>query len=715
MATPKKNANSKGSTPPPLASPAPKWNARRVSLVLAAIVVVAILGAGAFFFVSKNARRSDPPDVILITIDTLRADALGYSGNNRVKTPFLDGLAARGIVYTNAHAHNVVTLASHTNILTGLYPYQHGIRDNAGFVLDPRFPTVGAMLKTAGYTTAAFVSAFPLDGRFGLNRGFDLYDDRYREASDPLDFVVQERPAEETLASAKRWYDGAPPGKKFIWIHLYDPHAPYDAPSPYREQYKDSPYLGEVAYTDDQLGKFLGPLLENHPNTFVVITADHGEALGDHGEQTHGLFAYESTLKVPLIIIDPARSARRDDRYVRHIDIVPTILQRVGATIPAGLLGRSLLEGGESGDSYFEALSASLNRSWAPLIGLIHGTQKYIDLPVPELYDLSRDPREEHNVVESDRRDVFTIRKLLADAAPHSQPINRNVDEAQKAQLLSLGYITGSSTKKTYTVADDPKRLIDVDNMLHDVVALYQTGQLDKAIDKARQVLARSPDIKVADEMLAFMLQQKEKPDQAIETLRRSVASGNATDAMRVRLGLLLSENGKAQEAVQILAPFAVKGDPDVLNAYGIALADSGHLPEARQQFDRVLQVDKTNASAYQNLGVVALRAGDTAGAMSYLQKALELNDRLPLALNTLGVIYAKSGQTDRAIDAWQKAVQYDRHQYDALYNIAIIASRSGRNDVARTALKRFIDTAPPQRYADDIVSARALLGQLGG
>ena len=222
-----------------------------------------------------------------------------------MKTPFLDSLAARGIVFTNAHAHNVVTLASHTNILTGLYPYQHGIRDNAGFVLDPKFPTIGAMLKKAGYATAAFVSAFPLDGRFGLNRGFDVYDDRYREASDPLDFVVQERPAEETLASAKRWYDAAPPGKKFFWIHLYDPHAPYEAPRPYREQYKDSPYLGEVAYTDDQLGKFLGPLLKAHPNTVVIITADHGEALGDHGEQTHGLFAYESTLKVPLMVIDP--------------------------------------------------------------------------------------------------------------------------------------------------------------------------------------------------------------------------------------------------------------------------------------------------------------------------------------------------------------------------------------------------------------------------
>ncbi|MGZ7080514.1 MAG: sulfatase, partial [Thermoanaerobaculia bacterium] len=329
-------------------------------------------------------RPLEKPDVILITIDTLRADALGFAGNTRVKTPFLDSLAARGIVFTNAHAHNVVTLPSHTNILTGLYPYQHGIRDNAGFKLDAKHATIGAMMKRAGYATAAFVSAFPLDSRFGLNAGFDVYDDRYREASDPLDFVVQERPAEETIAAARRWYEAAGRQRKFLFLHLYDPHAPYAAPPPYREEYHDAPYLGEVAYVDDQLGKFLTPILATYPNTLVIITGDHGEALGDHGEQTHGLFAYEATLTVPLLIVDPKGKPRKDARYVRHIDLVPTILARVGSAIPAGLPGRSLLQADNSAvPSYFESLSASLNRGWAPLVGVIDDGRKYIDLPVP--------------------------------------------------------------------------------------------------------------------------------------------------------------------------------------------------------------------------------------------------------------------------------------------------------------------------------------------
>ena len=679
-----------------------RWLIAIGALVLLAAIAIPILR-----------RPQQPPDVILITIDTLRADALGFAGNQRVRTPYLDSLAARGTLFTNAHAHNVVTLPSHTNILTGLYPYQHGIRDNAGFTLDPRHPTLGSMLRAAGYATAAFVSAFPLDSRFGLNAGFDVYDDKYREGSNPLDFVVQERPAEETLNAARTWYDSVPNRKKFVWIHLYDPHAPYDPPSPFREQYRDAPYLGEVAYVDAQLSRFLQPWLESHPNTLVVITGDHGEALGDHGEQTHGLFAYESTLKVPLIIIDPGQQPRKDADYVRHIDLVPTILHRLRVRIPSALPGHPLLPGTGNSDSYFEAISASLNRGWAPLVGLIHGGRKYIDLPVPELYDLAADPGEKKNLAETDRRDLFAIRKLLADGAPPAQNIKRSVDPAEKAQLMSLGYISGSAEKKTYTAADDPKNLIGVDNELHEVVALYQTGQLPKAIDLLRTILKRDPNIKVAAEMLAFMLQQNENPAAAIDMLRRAVQAGAANEAMQVRLGLLLSATGQAKEALDTLKPFASGQDPDVLNAYGIALADNGDLAGARAEFEKVLSIDHTNATAYQNLGVVALRAGNVDAARASLAKALALNDQLPTALNLMGVIEMKSSHPDAAIDWWRKAVKADPRLYDAMYNLAIVASRTGRNDVAREALHHFIDTAPPQRYADDIVTARALLAQL--
>jgi arylsulfatase A-like enzyme/Flp pilus assembly protein TadD len=676
----------------------------------AAVVIAALLIAGAI--VLRRQYRRGTPDIILITIDTLRADSLGFMGSTRVRTPYLDSLAARGTVFTNAHAHNVVTLPSHTNILTGLYPYQHGIRDNAGFVLDPKHPTLGAMMSRAGYTTAAFVSAFPLDSRFGLNAGFQVYDDKYREASNPLEFVVQERPAGETLAAARNWYESAQ-GSKFLWVHLYDPHAPYDPPAPFREQYRAAPYLGEIAYVDDQLSRFLAPILEARPDTVVIITADHGEALGDHGEQTHGLFAYESTLKVPLLILDPERPPRRENGSARHVDLVPTILHRAGAETPAGLPGHDLFGGAPAADSYFESLSASLNRGWAPLVGLIQGSNKYIDLPLPELYDLAHDPAEAHNLAGTDRRNLFALRKRLAEGAPNPEATRGDVDASQKALLMSLGYISGTAEKKDYTVADDPKNLIGVDNELHDAVALYQTGQLTKAIDTLRSILKESPHVKVAQEMLAFMLQQDENPRAAMEMLSQAVRSGAANDAMKVRLGMLFSANGRADEAVEILRPFASTHDPDILNAYGIALADSGDLRDATNTFHRVLAIDATNATAYQNLGVVALRNGDPAAARTNLGKALALNDRMPAALNLMGVIEAKSGHDDLAIGWWSRAVRADPRMYDALYNLAIVASRARRNDIARDALRQFIDTAPPQRYADDIATSRALLAQL--
>lgn len=652
------------------------------------------------------------PDIVLITIDTLRADALGYAGNTRVKTPFLDSLASGGVAFMNAHAHNVVTLPSHANILTGLLPFRHGIRDNAGFTLDATHKTIATRLRELGYATGAFVGAFPLDARFGLNAGFDEYDDRYREGSGRLDFEVEERPASEVLAAARRWYDANAGKKRFLWIHLYDPHAPYRPAGRFAEEYRDNSYLGEVAATDDALQQFLSPILGSRPETFVVVTADHGEALGDHGEQTHGLFAYESTLRVPLIVHDPQTLKPAVEKsLVRHVDIAPTILDRIGAAIPPELEGSSLLRDRSSRDTYFESLSTALNRGWAPLVGIIHGNYKYIDLPLAELYDLDKDSAETKNLLEDERRIVAKARSLLAAMAPAAAAnVSRNVSTEDSRKLMSLGYVTGTVSKTSYGPADDPKNLIELDTKMHLIVESYQRGKMDEALKLAREVVAARRDMVAAQEMLAFVLQQNERPREAIESLRNAVGEGAASESLKIRLGLLLSETGNAKEAVAILTPFADRRDPEMLNAYGIALADTGDIQGAVRQFDRVLQIDPTNATAYENLGVVALRANQPERAHTYLMKALGLNDRMPLALNTLGVLYARAGKTDEAIDAWTRAVAYDPHLFDALYNLAIVAGRAGRVDVARDALTRFIASAPPERYGRDLEDARKML-----
>jgi arylsulfatase A-like enzyme/Flp pilus assembly protein TadD len=668
------------------------------------------IATGALLLWRTRAAKASAADIILITVDTLRADALG---NARVRTPWLDALAARGTVFIRAHAHNVVTLPSHANILTGLLPWQHGIRDNAGFSLDAKHPTLAAELQSLGYATGAFVSAFPLDSRFGLDRGFDVYDDEYAPTSGALDFAVQERAGTETLARAAAWWRGAAGRKRFLWVHLYEPHAPYLPPSPYREQYPNDPYLGEVAATDAMLAHTLGPLLRESPNAMVILTGDHGEALGDHGEKTHGLFAYESTLAVPLIVVDGTHKPARDARYVQHVDVAPTILEHAGGTAPRQWKGASLFKPGDRPPTYFEALSASLNRGWAPLVGVLHGGKKLIELPLPELYDLATHPAERTNRFADDRRGVTALRTILKDGAPANANQPRKVSSEEQATLLSLGYLSGTSAKTSYTAEDDPKNLVALDNQLHDAIAAYQAGDLARALEHGRALVAARPDMQIAQELVGFLLAESARPDEAIRVLERRVAAGRATESVRIRLGLLLSETGRAKEAIALLEPFADRTDPDLLNAYGIALADSGNVAEAVRQFERILRADARNARAYQNLGIVALRAGQTQRARAYLEKALALDANLPLALNALGVVEARGGNAAAAVERWSRAVQLDNTQFDALFNLGMVAADEGRRDVARRALRDFLDRAPEGRFAAERSEAGEMLRSL--
>jgi arylsulfatase A-like enzyme/Tfp pilus assembly protein PilF len=650
-------------------------------------------------------------DIILVTIDTLRADSTGFGGNARVKTPFLDSVAARGAVFANAHAHNVVTLPSHANILTGRYPFQHGIRDNAGFVLEPRFETIATALKRAGYTTGAFVGAFPLDKRFGLNQGFDVYDDNYGKGQASFDFTVQERRADAVLQAASKWWSANAGRKRFLWVHVYDPHAPYAAPEPFASEYRDAPYLGEIAYVDHVLQASLQPLLT--PQTLVVITADHGEALGDHGERTHGLFAYESTLKVPLLVAGPGIAARKVTEAARHIDIAPTILESAGASIK-DLPGVSLLHPA-SRETYFEALSASLNRGWAPLTGILRDDVKYIDLPIAELYDLGSDAREERNVADDRRRDVDAARKVLRPMlAAAASTGTRNVSAETLANLRSLGYVAGNAPiRANYTAADDPKNLVHLDNKMHDAVIAFERGRPQEALALAQEIVQERGDMTAGREMLALMLRQNYRLDEAIAELERLCAQPMATDDNRIQLALLLSETGRASRAVELLTPHASSTNPDIINAYGVALADASRTDAALAQFRRALQLDPNNAPAMQNIGIAALRANDVAAAQQNLNAALALNERLPLAWNALGVVRARNNDLAGAVDAWKRAVALDPRQYDALFNIGVVTFRAGKTADARAALTRFVETAPPSRYARDIAQARQALASL--
>ena len=658
-------------------------------------------------------------DVVLITIDTLRADALGFAGNTRVQTPTLDRLATAGRAFDQAHAHNVVTLPSHTNILTGLYPYQHGVRDNSGFALPARVPTLATLLKKAGYATGAFVAAYPLDAKFGLNQGFDVYDDSFPRGSNPDDFVVAERRGDQVVAAARAWWDGQRGKRRFLWVHLYDPHAAYEPPEPYASQYRDNPYLGEVAATDAFLAPLLTPFLAGQETpALVVVTSDHGEALGDHGELTHGLFAYEATLKVPLVVWGAGVTAGKDHRAARHVDLVPTVLAYLRLAAPAGLPGRSLLGPPEPRvASYFEALSTTLNRGWAPLRGLLREGDKLIDLPLPELYDLPADPGEQRNLFATERRQARALREALP-AESVWPPLKGKVSPEQEARLRSVGYVSGSApAKTTYTAADDPKTLIGIDQKLHQVVDAYSRRDFPRAAALAREVIAERPDTAEAYEHLALALRQLERHDDAIAVLRSAVQRGVDRESLRRQLGLALAEAGHAQEAVAVLTPIAAAphADAETLNALGIALSDAGRHGEAVAVLQRAAGSYPSDPKGYENLGIVALRMDQPEAARAQLQRALALNANLPIAWNTLGVALYRLEGPAAALAAWEKSVAIDARQYDALFNIGLVAAQAGRATQARQALTRFVDTAPPARFGPDIRKARQLLAQLGG
>lgn len=686
-------------------------------LSLAFVVCAILSGCGR----APVVHREPGLNVLLITIDTWRADALGVSGNLRASTPTLDRLAGAGVRFTSAHAHTVVTLPSHANILSGLYPVHHGIHENAGYRFPADLDTLATRLKAKGYRTGAFVSAFPLDRRFGLDRGFDIYDDRYGKSQERSAFRVAERPATETIAAAQRWLAAQSERPWFVWVHIYEPHFPYAPPAPFASRFASEPYFGEVATADAALSPLLDPLIDEGAagRTLVVITGDHGEALGEHGETTHGLFAYEGTLHVPLLMFAPrlfGAHGRVVADPVRHVDVAPTVLDAIAADPITAADGRSLLPLAEGGTlppapSYFESLSASLNRGWAPLYGVIRGSMKYIDLPINELYELSTDGAEAHNLVAETPREVDELQRLLQNARANERGSTRGTESAEtRERLRSLGYASGSAPVKTrFTEADDPKRLIEVDRAIEGVVSRYQRGDLRGAIAAAEQVQRERPDMPIALVHLAFLYNEAGDHGRAADTILRALALNPLADETAALAGAYLTEAGRAGEAATKLAPYANGSTPDVdvLIAYGVALAESGRTADAIGAFERARSLDPASGLADANIGTVYLQSGNLDRASAAFTAALQVDPALARAENGLGVIAARHRDAQSAIEHWTRAVTFDPHDYQTLFNLGDLLRQLGRTAEARQYFERYLNEAPPARESVDIARVR--------
>ena len=671
----------------------------------------AFLAAGLLF--GADAARASDANVLLITIDTLRADRLSCYGAGRCPTPSIDGLAKRGVLFERAFAHNPTTLPSHANILSGMTPPYHGVSENAQSKFPPECPTMAGDLKARGYATGAFIGAFPLDSRFGLDRGFDVYNDTFPIHPAPGG-PPRERRADAVVRAAAAWLTGQR-GKWFCWIHLWDPHAPYAPPEPFLTRYRDDPYSGEVAYVDAELGLLFGELERRQlmPKTLVVLTADHGESLGEHGEMTHGYFAYNSTLHVPLIIAGPGIAPRRVAANVGHIDILPTVCELLGLKPRPALQGRSLAALMKTGRAekerplYFESLEPFLDKGCAPVRGFIRGRVKFTDSPIPEVYDLGTDFGESTNIAtKSDlarlREELDGMRKALAPPlAGRDSPV---ADAQTLERLRSLGYAVSplSQPKASYGPADDVKSVLPFQQRLERAILLADSGRAAESVGELEALVHDKKDFTPAYVYLSQTLMAQGRAEDAVRTLEEGVRDNPGNYALLSTLGLLLVMSRRDDRAEVVLdkALTIIDFDPDAWNNLGGVRMRKGDQEKALECFERAVSLDPQFTLAYLNIGLLRLdlyfgrgrNPDDLALAVKNLRQAVSLDAGLTPALRALGAALMASGNTDEAIGVWEKAVAANPKDDLSTYNLGLAYLKKGDRARALRSFETYLD-----------------------
>jgi len=684
----------------------------------------------AFFLLTCAACRSRPapaaagraarPPLVLVTIDTLRADRLGSYGSARGLTPSLDAFAREATRFTAAISQVPLTLPSHATILTGMHPVRHGIRTNDGFRLASSVPTLAESLKAAGYSTAAFIGGYPLRGSSGLSRGFDHYDDEFLDAPE-----ATERSADAVVQSAIAWIEAHRSEPFFGWMHLFDPHSPYTPPAPFAAAHRDAPYDGEVAYTDAAVGRLLDRLrqLRLFAPAAIVIVADHGESLGDHGERTHGTFLYDATIRVPLLIKMPARDApprAAVDVPVETADLAPTIAALAHATLAAGD-GQSLLPllDGASGDpdrpAYAESYYQNVLLGWSPLRAVRTARWKLIDAPRPELYDLERDPLEQQNRV-SDRAALAAgLQRALTAVDGGSRAVHDAGAAAGESaeRLRSLGYASGAAIPTAARHAIDPKDRVAVWAEIEDGIDLTKRDPA-AAEQRFAQALRLDPGNGLAMKYLADLRYRAGRLREAHDLYRRAIAAGFRHADAYVNLASIAEREGRDDEAREALtnAVRLTASDADAWNRLGLLDARRGDVEAARRAFSQAIAAAGDRAEPYYNLAIVERRAGNEAAAQSHLQEALARNPAYAEASYALGTGYLLAHDPARALEAYRAALAGRPDYAEALFGAARAELDLGRTADARRDYERFVSVAPKE-YGRQIEAARAELRRL--
>jgi len=638
--------------------------------LLVAVGVAALLAAR-----RHTPGSTGPPDVLLITVDTLRADHVGAYGDAQAVTPVIDGLAARGARFAQVIAPAPLTLPSHASIFTATTPSTHGVRDNAGFVLGPPMPTLAERFRAAGYSTAAFVSGFPLHRRFGLARGFDQYDDRLTRGGDRARPAAVERRADETIAAVETWLGRPAPGPRrpmFLWVHLFDPHAPYEAPEPYRTRFGERPYDGEVAFVDAQIGALLQRVTQARPDraSVVAVTSDHGEGLGEHGEPTHGLFVYDSTIRVPLVIAGPGVPAGRVIRsMVRLIDVGPTLLDLTGVPAFAGAEGVSLRavlaqDRAVAGPpAHVESLFGWLCCGWAPLHAWREENWMFIDAPRAELYDTASDPAEVRNLAQDREADASRLRRSL-DAAIGHDPVSARGQSSpeERDRLRSLGYVTGGGLSRPSR--RDPKEVADLSVRIGQAIEIEDADPA-KAAEMLEEVVRADPGNPLARRHLGIALIRQARAAEASRVLNALVADGDNSFETLALVADAAIERGDLRDARWRLETLHARdaADSGVALKLGILLVRAGEFDRAVALFRAIVDREPANVDALVDLAGALLSSGRAADAAAYFQQAIDRGAAGPLAWNGLASAKLRLGDRSGAADAMRRSLRIQPDQ----------------------------------------------------
>ncbi len=644
----------------------------------------------------------EKPNVLLITLDTTRADHLACYGYSDVRTPTLDALAGRGVLFEQCASSSPLTLPSHSTMMTGMYPTYHGVRVNGNTALSDEQTTIAEVLTAKGYSCGAFIGGFVLDGRWGLKQGFQHYDDQFDlKKYKTLDLGGVQRPGNEVVDAALAWLEGQKDKTFFAWVHLYDPHAPYEPPEPYLSEYRQkgkglvSLYDGEIAFMDSQIGRLVEWLGKSglDTNTLVVLIGDHGEGLQSHGEGAHGYFIYDSVAHVPFLVVAPFNDLQgvRVRSQVRTVDLFPTVLEFVGIEPPVKVHGRSLLprmfdpKTDDQSFAYGESMTPSIQFGWSPLYFLRTTRFKFIAAPRPEFYDLAQDPGEERDVQNKYPDRALAMKKELdrliietSAGAPKLQAAN--LDKETMERLSALGYIgapvpsTKSSSKVGRPLAD-PKDKLPVFNAVQRGGELVSTDKFSEAVEFLESALKEDPTI-----------------PQALLMLATCYINLGRTQEAKANLDLVLKDDPESVQALISLANIllAERKNEDV-----IALCR------------RAISLDDRNNQAHALIGEVYMGEEKYSAALPYLEKAVEIQPKLSRSRLTLAACLVGVKQYDRAETALKEVVREAPKFPLAHYNLGLLYEEQGRLEEARAAYTEEVANFPKE------FKARFNLGKL--